>query len=94
MAKWRPHSKGARETVVDETDTTNETPRQRQAGENAAPAAKRSAKKSTRKAGKAAAATPKAKKSAARKTGAKKGRKRTDRSGIYAHIGVAVIPRR
>jgi len=82
LAKWRPHSKGARETVVEKTDTTKETPRQRQAGENAAPAAKRSAKKSTRKAGKAAAAAGKPKKSAARKSGAKKGRKRTDTAAV------------
>jgi len=68
--------------VVEKTDATEETPRQRQAGEIAAPAAKRSAKKSTRKAGKAAAAAGKPKKSAARKSGAKKGRKRTDTAAV------------
>ena len=70
---------GARETVVEKTDTTKQTPRQRQAGENAAPAAKRSAKKSTRK---AAAAAGKSKKSVARKSGAKNGRKRTDTAAV------------
>jgi hypothetical protein len=67
---------GAKQTVVEKTDSSKKASGRSQASKKAKPVAKRAAKKAARKVSKPAATASKAKNTAAKKPVAKKGRKR------------------